>query len=452
LVFVLAFFHAVVQERRKYGKIGWNVPYDFNESDFRVCMDILQTYLTKAFEQGDPKIPWSSLKYLIGEVMYGGRAIDNFDRRVLNTYMDEYMGDFIFDTFQPFHFYCNKEVDYCIPEIGPKDNYVQAIEELPLANTPEVFGLHPNAEINYYTQAARDMWSQLVELQPQTGESGAGISREDFIGNIASDIQAKLPQQFELDKIRKKYGLEVTPTTVVLLQELERFNRLIARMSKSLIELQRALKGEVGMSSELDDVARALFNGQIPSIWRRLAPDTLKSLGNWMIHFQRRFTQYTTWVNESEPPVIWLSGLHIPESYLTALVQATCRKNGWPLDKSTLYTAVTQYMTPDEVSERAHSGCFVTGLYLEGASWSREDACLSRPKPKVLIEELPILKVIPIEAHRLKLQNTFRTPVYTTSQRRNAMGVGLVFEADLCTTEHISHWVLQGVCLVLNTD
>lgn len=68
LVFVLAFFHAVVQERRKYGKIGWNVSYDFNESDFRVCSQILNTYLTKAEEQGDSKIPWSSLKYLIGEV------------------------------------------------------------------------------------------------------------------------------------------------------------------------------------------------------------------------------------------------------------------------------------------------------------------------------------------------------------------------------------------------
>ena len=49
-------------------------------------------------------------------------------------------------------------------------------------------------------------------------------------------------------------------------------------------------------------------------------------------------------------------------------------------------------------------------------------------------------------------QNTLRTPVYTTSDRRNAMGVGLVFQADLATTEHISHWVLQGVCLLLNTD
>uniref|UniRef100_A0A8C6ZHZ5 Dynein axonemal heavy chain 10 n=1 Tax=Nothoprocta perdicaria TaxID=30464 RepID=A0A8C6ZHZ5_NOTPE len=452
LVYVLAFFHAVVQERRKFGKIGWNVPYDFNESDFQVCMEILNTYLTKAFQQNDEKIPWSSLKYLIGEVMYGGRAIDSFDRRILTVYMDEYLGDFIFDTFQTFHFYKNDEVDYKIPEGTVKDDFVEEIESLPLANTPEVFGLHSNAEIGYYTQAARDMWAHLLELQPQTGESGTGISRDEYIGNVAKDIQNKIPQVFDLDQIRKVFGIDISPTTVVLLQELERFNKLIIRMAKSLAELQRALAGEVGMSSELDDVARALFNGQIPGIWRRLAPDTLKTLGNWMIFFRNRYQQYSTWVSESEPKVMWLSGLHIPESYLTALVQATCRRNGWPLDRSTLYTEVTTYMTAEDVTEGSGQGCFVSGLYLEGADWDMENSCLMKSKPKVLVVELPILKIIPIEAHRLKLQNTFRTPVYTTSLRRNAMGVGLVFEADLYTTKHLSHWVLQGVCLTLNAD
>jgi len=57
--------------------------------------------------------------------MYGGRAIDAFDRRVLKTYVEEYFGDFLFDSFQPFFFYQDSEVEYRIPEFNaPKDVYV----------------------------------------------------------------------------------------------------------------------------------------------------------------------------------------------------------------------------------------------------------------------------------------------------------------------------------------
>ena len=99
------------------------------------------------------------------------------------------------------------------------------------------------------------------------------------MGRIATDILAKIPAIFELDKIRKKFGLDISPTTVVLLQELERYNLLIDKMRKSLAELKRALVGEVGMSNELDELSRALFNGQQPRMWKRLAPDSLKNLG-----------------------------------------------------------------------------------------------------------------------------------------------------------------------------
>jgi len=239
----------------------------------------------------------------------------------------------------------------------------------------------------------------------------------------------------------------------VLLQELERWNRLVKKMRDSLKELSLAIDGKVGFSNELDEIFASLFNGVIPPSWKSLAPPTQKKLGSWMSHFQRRYEQYLQWADTGEDPkVMWLAGLHIPESYLTALVQTTCRRRKWPLDKSTLYTQVTTMKSAHDVKERPKDGCYLTGLYLEGAAWDHDQGILRKQDPKILVEELPIMQVIPIEANKLKLQNTFKTPVYVTQARRNAMGVGLVFEADLATNQHPSHWVLQGTAIVLNTD
>ena len=91
---------------------------------------------------------------------------------------------------------------------------------------------------------------------------------------------------------------------------------------------------------------------------------------------------------------MWLSGLSIPETYTAALVQPTCRRYGWPLDKSSLYTKVTQYTSPSQVSERLVDGCYVSGLYLEGAAWDVAAQQLIRQPPKVLVQELPLLQII----------------------------------------------------------
>ena len=228
--------------------------------------------------------------------------------------------------------------------------------------------------------------------------------------------------------------------------------RLIAAMRTSLRDVLRALAGEIGFSSHLEALAASLFNGQLPEMWAKMNPETQKALGPWMAWFQRRLEQYSAWVERGEPAVMWLAGLHIPETYIAALVQTACRQKGWPLDKSTLYTQVTTYTDPAQITSRPASGCYVSGLYLEGAAWDEQRSTLRRQRPKVLVTELPILQIIPVEASKLKLANTFKAPVYVTQARRNAMGRGLVFEADLASGEHPSHWVLQGVALCLNTS
>ena len=176
-------------------------------------------------------------------------------------------------------------------------------------------------------------------------------------------------------------------------------------------------------------------------------------LGSWMNHFTRRMDQYSAWIDEGEPAVMWLSGLGIPESYLTALVQTASRRRNWALDRTTMFTRVTDVVDGyGEIDAKPEDGCYVIGLQLEGAAWDLEKGNLRYQDPKVLVTELPVLQVIPVEANRLKLHGVFVTPVYVTQNRRNAMGVGWVFDAHLATDLHESVWSLQGVALMLNKD
>merc|ERR1719183_2294198 len=204
------------------------------------------------------------------------------------------------------------------------------------------------------------------------------------------------------------------------------------------------------MSQALDELGTSIFNGQVPAAWTKIAPQTQKPLGSWMDHFTRRYKQYSEWTTKGDPAVFWLSGLHIPESLLSALVQASCRRRGWALDKSTLYTKVTKWTDRNMVRQKLLDGTYVEGMYLEGARWDIDRGQLVRQNPKELIQLMPLIEVIPIEANRLKLRDSLPTPVYITQLRRNAMGVGLVFQANLHTKEHLSIWVLQGVAMMLN--
>merc|ERR1712054_688067 len=205
------------------------------------------------------------------------------------------------------------------------------------------------------------------------------------MGQIAGDILDKLPKPFDTFAIRNDIGLGATPAQVVLMQELDRFNFLLQKMLSSLKTLQKALVGEVGMSNELEEVLNALFSANLPPAWRRFAPATKMMLANWMAHFQRRFKQYNGWVKNGEPKCMWMSGLHIPETYLAALVQQCCRSKGWALDRSTLFTKTTKMKSESEVKEKPEFGAFVRGLFLEGAAWDHENSVLRRQDPKVLV-------------------------------------------------------------------
>jgi dynein heavy chain len=138
LLFGVTFFHAVIQERRKFGPLGWNIRYEFNDSDLNTSFTMLRIFLDEQNE-----IPWDALVYQTGHINYGGRVTDDWDRRCLLTILQKYYSSDILDDSYKF----NEDGTYFAPASGTHQQYLDYIDSLPLIDKPDIFGLHDNADI-----------------------------------------------------------------------------------------------------------------------------------------------------------------------------------------------------------------------------------------------------------------------------------------------------------------
>jgi dynein heavy chain len=109
------------------------------------------------------------------------------------------------------------------------------------------------------------------------------------------------------------------------------------------------------MSNELEGLMESIHLGRLPQLWVNNAPETEKSLSNWLIHFQKRYDQYDDWYGYGEPKVMWLSDLHVSEAYHTACLQTACRFKGWPLDKIILVLYISSYHKTNQVNPKNKS-------------------------------------------------------------------------------------------------
>jgi dynein heavy chain len=258
LLFALAYFHAAILERRKYGAIGWNIPYAWMTSDFETSKRQLRMYLDE-----QEHVPYQALNYLVSACNYGGRVTDDKDVILIGAMLKRcFCPEVMNDSYR-----LSKLETYVAPPEGPLADTRTYIEGLPLDEDPEVFGLHPNANIAFELRTVGDFTETILMMQPRVASAAGGRTPDELAQDLCREIAGRLPQLLDTEKAHPQTFAvsagRMGSLGVFVGQEIGRFNDLLSVMKSSLSLLDRAIEGTVVMSVELEAMAAALLSGNI---------------------------------------------------------------------------------------------------------------------------------------------------------------------------------------------
>lgn len=336
LVYSLCLFHAVVQERRNFGSIGWNIGYEFTMSDLRVSLLNLFEF-TKNLGS---TLPYKALYYMIGECNYGGRVTDTHDRRLLLTLLQDIISPKIF---YAGHKFAELE-EYDVPPPMAHEGYLDFIEKLPSEQTPELYGLHRNAMISKALQETDIVSMKVMQVLAgsKVSDSSAGSAtqqlspseeEERIISPIVS-LKERVPERFIEKMVNTKYPVMYEESmNTVLQQEVVRFNKLLERIHYTLNQLIDALRGDIVMSSELEEMIDSINQKRVPKLWLEVSYPSMKPLSSYIDDLGNRIKFFTDWINNGVPKLFWLSGFFFTQSFLTGVLQNYARKYKISIDQ-----------------------------------------------------------------------------------------------------------------------
>ena len=277
LVFTTCFLHSIVQERRKYGPLGFCIPYEFNSSDLEASLMYIDKHLTQC---GQLNIPysWKALQYMVCEVQYGGRITDDLDREMFNTYGQLWINENIF---QPQYLFNSSYTEflYQIPEVQEHQKFLDYITSMPEKDSPLIFGLHPNADLTFRLKESVEMVNTLIDTQPKEASGGSGKSKEDEIKEkLEKDLLPQLPEDFRETEVEERLrvmkgpkGLPETgkavPLNVFLSQEIQRFQMILTIVRTTMQNMIDAIEGTIIMTPDIVDAINAVFDYRVPRTW-----------------------------------------------------------------------------------------------------------------------------------------------------------------------------------------
>jgi len=458
LIFGLCFFHANIQERKKFGPLGWNIRYGFSNTDLETTLANLAIFLE---EQGN--VPWDALTYLIGEVYYGGRVTDHWDERTLRTILVRF---FIEDSLQPGFKYSESGI-YYPADYGTVAEYVKYIESFPFSDGPDIFGLHENANISFLTAEANALVSEVLSVQPRLTSSGGEKTPDEIVFDVVSMVQEKLRTTLlDIDEaLAGTFDLDpkgqVKSLSTVLKQEIERFNLLLKVLWADLKSLKMAIKGLVVMSLELELIYNAFINNQVPKAWSDASYPSLQPLGIWVNDLVKRLEFIERWLLEGQPKSYWISGFYYTQGFLTGCLQEHARRYDIPIDTLTYKFEVMSgiYIQPGvTVAESGITlpeivdGVLAHGLFMEAFRWDDDTKMLADSLPGEMVSYLPVLHFLPVPDFEIP-KDDYNAPTYKTNVRAGMLSTtghstNFVTPVHFPTDQVPEYWINKGAALL----
>jgi len=424
LLYGTCFFHALIQDRRKFGPLGFNIRYEFTAGDLKCCILQLENFLARYDE-----VPYEVLVNLIGHINYGGRITDDWDRRCVLVMLKSVINSSILDD----AFDLAPGGLYKSPHAGKMADYREAISQLPLNPHPNIFGLHENADIACANNETQELCDIMLSLQPKVS-SGSGKSRDDVVRDVALSLQERGLNPFDMVSLVERYPLTYEESmNTVLSQEAVRFNKLIKTYNRTIVDLLKALKGLVVMSAELEAMADGLYTNAVPAVWTKVAYPSLKPLAAWVDDLVQRIGFISTWEAQGAPASYWISGFFFPQAFLTGTLQNYARKYCVAIDSVSFGFKVMQQHGAD-ITIKPKDGCYIYGCFLEGAGWDPIEHSLVEARPKELFVQFPALWLEPLVDRPPPTSGVYSCPMYKTLTRAGT----------LSTTGHSTNFVLMA--------
>ncbi|CDW77756.1 dynein heavy chain axonemal [Stylonychia lemnae] len=492
LQFCIIYFHSVLVGRKKYGTLGWNVPYEFDFSDFEISGSQLLQMMRRNVIDDETNL--KMMRYLIGEINYSGKIQRSEDRIILNAILDDLFCSELAFMKEAVPQNVNKS-HYGLPLLEYNaDNsfgdFSEFMRSLPEFDQEEIFGFNDNIQRLNQRNMIFDILKKVnlfnTKIEPFNNPLDAQVKDQSdmVVRDMSQKLLLNLPQLFVQEMINSMYPLKYDiPLSTFIHREVFKYNNLLLVIKNSLINLVNMIDGKIHQTIQLDTLWQEILYGIVPRSWLLASyPTCSTSISDFIKNLNERLEFMRNWIEKGlikEKESIdfegfnnsnnglnsyWFPGFFDQSAFLTALRQKKARLETIELEDVEIRFDVMKYMDPKNHQIDNDDVTFITGFWLEGCQWDLAAQFLVETDSQELYVPFPAIKVTTLRKSPIQRMNAstqkiidcdfYTCPVFKTTMRlaNNTYSVEneALMHIPLRTKEQANKWIKRGVALILN--